>query len=108
MPSCPAKGEVLTPKTIEIVGSSTWSGGSGLRVARGGDGVADLDVLDARERDDVAAAARVGLDALQAVEHVELRDLAGRRAGRRACETATVSPTATVPATTRPIASRPT
>ena len=106
-PSRPAKGEVLTEKTIEIVGSSMCSGGSGAGVCGRGDGLADLDALEAGEGHDLAAGGLVRLDPLEAVEDVELRDarrleppVALRRPPR--CR-----PTRTRPEKTRPMASRP-
>src|SRR5512137_358897 len=45
------------------------------RARRGrGDGLADLDAVEARERHDLAAVGLVGVDALEAVEDVELGD----------------------------------
>jgi hypothetical protein len=46
----------LTPKIIAIVGSSTAIDGQRLRVLDRCDGVADVDVLDAGECDDLAEA----------------------------------------------------
>ena len=76
-PSRPPQGEVLTPKIIAIVGSSTRIGGSGTGALAVGDGVADVDLLDAGDRDDVAGARARHLAALEAVPGVEQRDLAG-------------------------------
>ena len=53
-PSRPASGEVLTPKTIDTVGSSIGDGRNREAMLRIGDGLADGDVLDAGEADDVA------------------------------------------------------
>ena len=72
-----------------------------------GDRLADRDVLDAGQADDVAGGGFLDVDALQAVERVELGDL-GRAAPRcRACTTATGSPILTRPLKMRPIAMRP-
>jgi hypothetical protein len=46
----------LTPKIIAIVGSSTAIDRQRLRILDGRDRVADVDVLDAGERDDLAEA----------------------------------------------------
>ena len=53
-PSRPAIGDVLTPKIIDTVGSSMAIGGIGMPVLGIGDRLADRDVLDAGEADDVA------------------------------------------------------
>ena len=54
-PSRPAKGEVLTEKIIERVGSSMCSGGQRRRGLGGGDRLADGDALDAGQGHDLAA-----------------------------------------------------
>ena len=74
-PSRPAIGEVLTPKIIDTVGSSTAIGVSALRSTHVGDGFADGDVLDAGEADDVAGGGVGDVDAAQALEGEELRHL---------------------------------
>ena len=71
-----AAGErrVLTVNVMAIVGSSIWMCGSGFRSLRAGDGFADGDAFDARDREDVAGPADGFVDALQALERVQLRD----------------------------------
>ena len=88
-PGCrerPAHGLVLTPKSMAIVGSSTRMGGSGRGALAVGDRVADVDVLDAGDRDDVAGGGALDLDALQPLPAVErasaCRAPACRRRGR--------------------------
>ena len=56
----PASGEVLVPMVIEMAGSSTVISGSGARVLRVGQGLADHDLRDAGDGDDVAGAGRLG------------------------------------------------
>ena len=107
-PSRPAIGEVLTPKIIDTVGSSIAIGGIAMLVLHVGDRLADGDVLDAGEADDVAGRGFLDVDALQAVEGVELGDLGVLDRGRRACTTATASPIFTRPLKMRPMAIRPT
>ena len=53
-PSRPDIGDVLTPKIIETVGSSIAITGIAMPVLDVGDRLADGDVLDAGEADDVA------------------------------------------------------
>ena len=53
-PSRPAQGELLELKIIAMVGSSMRSAGSGLGFSRSAIGIADADVLDAGDGDDVA------------------------------------------------------
>ena len=66
---------MLTPKIIDTVGSSTAIGVSAQTVLDVGDRLADGDVLDAGQADDVAGR-RVGdVDAAQAFEGEELGDL---------------------------------
>ena len=106
-PSRPAIGEVLTPKIIDTVGSSIAIGGIGDRVLDVGDRLADRDVLDAGQADDVAGGRLLDLDALQAVERVQLGDL---RLLHRAVELAARRPdrrSSRVPLKMRPIAMRP-
>ena len=73
-PSRPAIGDVLTPKIIDTVGSSTGMRGMATRCSGLGDRLADRDVLDAGETDDVAGGRLLDLHALQAVEHEQLGD----------------------------------
>ncbi len=54
----PENGEVLTPKIIEIVGSSTAITGSGFGLSTERDRFADLDVVKPGKRDDLADAGR--------------------------------------------------
>ena len=91
-PSRPAIGDVLTPKTIDTVGSSIAIGGMAIAVLDVGDRLADRDVLDAGQADDVAGGGLLNVDALQAVEGIELGDLRLLDVPRRACTTATGSP----------------
>ena len=74
-PSRPANGEVLTPKIVETVGSSIAIVGD--RHGRLGvrDRLADHDVLDAGEADDVAGCGRLDVDPPQAVEREQFCDL---------------------------------
>ena len=74
-PSRPAIGDVLTPKIIDTVGSSIATGGIAMPMLGVGDGLADGDVLDAGEADDVAGSGLLDFDPLQAVEGVELGHL---------------------------------
>ena len=55
-------GELLALKIIAMVGSSMRSGGSGLGSFAVGDGIADADVLDAGDGDDIAASAARDFD----------------------------------------------
>ena len=106
-PSRPAKGEVLTPKTIDTVGSSMAIGAIGAGASVDGDGFANRDAVDAGKTDDVAGGRLVDVDALQSVECEQLGH-AGRLDGsHRACETPTGSPIRTRPLKTRPMAMRP-
>ncbi len=75
LPSVPASGEVLMPIVIERLGSSTCSGSSAIGVLRVGEGLADGDVLEARDRDDVAGTGALGRDALERLGDEELGDL---------------------------------
>ena len=106
-PSRPAIGEVLTPKIIDTVGSSMAIGGIAHRVLGIGDRLADGDVLDAGEADDVAGGGLLDLDALQAVEGEQLGDLRLLRRSHRASAPTTGSFSFTVPLKMRPIAMRP-
>ena len=65
-PSRPASGDVLTPKIIETVGSSIAVGGIASPVLGVDDRLADGDVLDAGQADDVAGAGLLDLHALAA------------------------------------------
>ena len=65
---------MLTPKIIETVGSSTAIGGIASGVLAVGNRLADGDVLDAGQADDVAGRRLVDVDALQPVEREQLRD----------------------------------
>ena len=71
-PSRPASGEVLMPIVTARDGSSTWVTGSGLRVGGIGDRLADRDLRDPRDGDDVARAGPVGLHAIERLGDVEL------------------------------------
>ena len=107
-PSRPAIGDVLTPKIIDTVGSSIAIGGIALRMLDVGNRLADGDVLDAGEADDVAGGRLLDVDALQAVEGVELGDLASAACPRSSLHTTTGSPIFTRPLKMRPMAIRPT
>ena len=74
-PSRPAIGDVLTPKIIETVGSSTAIGVSARPVLDVGNRLADGDVLDAGQADDVAGGGVGDVDAAQPFEREELGDL---------------------------------
>ena len=106
-PSRPAIGDVLTPKIIDTVGSSIAIGGIGIWMLGVGDRLADRDVLDAREADDVAGGRLLDVDALQPVEGVQLRDLASAALPQSSLQTATASPIFTRPLKMRPMAMRP-
>ena len=75
MPSRPDIGDVLTPKIIDTVGSSTAMTGIAHAELDVGDRLADGDVLDARQADDVAGRRLGDVDALEPFEREELRDL---------------------------------
>ena len=60
------------PNTIDTVGSSTAIGGIAIRMLGIGDRLADGDVLDAGEADDVARRRPRNLDALQPLEGEQL------------------------------------
>ena len=74
-PSRPASGEVLIPMVIDRLGSSTCSGSSGDRVVGVGERLADRDLLEAGDRDDVAGTRGLGRDALQRLGDVHLGEL---------------------------------
>ena len=59
----PEKGELLTPKIIEIVGSSTAITGKGFRIIRARYRLADLDALHSGERDYLAEPTLEAMDA---------------------------------------------
>jgi hypothetical protein len=104
----PANGDVLTPIRILMVGCSTWMRGSA-RVLPArvevDDRVADVDVLDAGDGDDLARRRLCDRRALQPLERREHLD------GPLSDAPSLMMPTGwlarTVPATTRPIAERP-
>jgi hypothetical protein len=107
LPSRPAIGEVLTEKIMAIVGSSIWIAGSGRGPLAIADRLADGDLLEAGDGDDVAGTGLGDLDALQPLVAVEHRDTlpvfcepSSRQSG--------VARLRSVPLKTRPIASRPT
>ena len=76
LPSRPANGELFTSNVMLIVGSSTTSGGSASGCA-GSQSVSEIvGILDAGERDDVAGARLVDLDAIEAEEAEHLHDCA--------------------------------
>ena len=68
LPSLPASGEVLTPKVMRSTGSSTVRRSSGHRVGRVGEGVADLDLGEAGDDEEVAGDDLVDLEAADAGE----------------------------------------
>ena len=72
-----------------------------------GDRLADRDVLDAREADDVAGGGLIDLDALQPVEGEQLRDLRLLHCVPPSLSTATGPFSLTVPLKMRPMAMRP-
>jgi len=74
-PSFPEKGELLTPKIIAIVGSSTAITGSGCGIVDGSDGLANLESRHPSKGDDLAIVGALGRLALQSFEHIKLRDL---------------------------------
>ena len=78
LPSRPASGEVLMPIVSDRLGSSTAITGSGARVLRVGERLADRDLGDPRHRDDVAGGGALGGDAVEGLGHVQLGD-PGRR-----------------------------
>ena len=80
----------------------------GDRVVDVGDGVADVDLLEADDGADVAGADFVGLDAAQAVERVELRDACRRSRVPSCLISATRWPLRILPAKIWPMAMRPT
>ena len=92
LPSRPAKGPLLTEKTMAMVGSSIVMSGSGCGFFERAEALADGDAGDAGDGDDVADRGLVGVDALEAVEGEELGDLDRLRGCRRACERLTSWP----------------
>ena len=86
LPLLPAKGEVLTWKRTLMVGSSTLMRGRASCAVGGGDGVADLHVVEAGEQHDVARARLLdgrALHAAHAVHDVDALLLRGRLADAR-------------------------
>ena len=76
-PSCPASGEVLTPKVIFSVGSSTTTRGRARGGSRIADRVADVDVLQPDHGDDVAGRRPLDLVPAEVVEDVDGDDPRG-------------------------------
>jgi hypothetical protein len=105
-PSRPDIGDVLTPKIIETVGSSTRDDRHRRRILRIGDRLANRDVLDPGETNDVAGCRVVDVDALEAFEREELGDL-GLLHRPSSLHTATGSPIFTRPLKMRPMAIAP-
>ena len=70
----PTSGEVLVPMVIEIAGSSTWISGSGDGVLGVGERLADGDLGDARDRDDVAGPGGLAGLALEPLGDEQLGD----------------------------------
>ena len=68
MPSLPDSGVELTPKVMRRTGSSTFSLGQGHRVLGIGQRVADLDLGEAGDHEEVAGDALRDLDSLQSPE----------------------------------------
>ena len=66
MPSLPASGEVFTPKVMRSTGSSTVRRGSGIGFVRVGERVADLDLGEAGDDEQVAGGALVDVVAADA------------------------------------------
>ena len=112
-PSLPASGEVLTPKVMRSTGSSTVEAGQRLGGGGVGEGVADLDLGEAGDDEEVAGDALVDLGPADALEAHELGELALGRAARTgqvsksSLQMTTWSPLRRVPCTTRPMARRP-
>ena len=107
VPDWPASGEVLMPIVMPSAGSSIAIGGSGLGILRVGDRLADRDLRDARDRDDLPRPGLVGVDAPQALRDVELGD-GGALDGAVAPAPRHGAPLRSVPLWTRQSASRPT
>ena len=76
-------------------------------VFRVGDGLADGDVLDAGEADDVAGGGLGDLDALEALEGIELRDARLQRRAVQLEHDDRIADRAPVPLKMRPMAMRP-
>ena len=74
----PASGEVLVPIVTEIAGSSTVMRGNAFWLGRVGQRVADHDVGNTGDRDDVAGLRLVGGLALDALGGQQLGDLRAR------------------------------
>ena len=105
-PSRPAIGDVLTPKIIDTVGSSIAIGGIAIAVLDVGDRLADRDVLDAGEADDVAGgrllmSTRFRPSKAKSLVTLRLLDAPS------SLQTATGSPIFTRPLKMRPMAMRP-
>ena len=60
VPSLPASGDVLMPIVIDRLGSSMWITGQRARVVEVGERLADRDLGDAGDGDDLAGAHLVG------------------------------------------------
>ena len=73
----PASGDVLMPTVIEMAGSSTVMSGSGDRVVEVGKRLADGDLGDPRDGDDVTGARGGAGDPLERLGHQQLGDLDG-------------------------------
>ncbi len=76
VPSLPVKGDVLTPKVMRTVGSSTRMGGSAFGSFGIGDRLADEDVGEAGDGHDVAGVSRLHLDAIQTLVRKDVGDAA--------------------------------
>ena len=74
-PSRPAIGEVLTPKIMRHRGFVDRDRRNRDLVLHVGDRLADRDVLDSGQTDDVAGGGFLDVDPLEAVERIELGDL---------------------------------
>ena len=98
---------MLIPSVIESDGSSTTRHGQRARIVEVGDRLADRDLGQAGDGDDLARAGLVGGDAVERLGHVELGDSRGldRPVGAAPGDR---SPLRSVPWRTRQSASRPT
>ena len=81
---CRTSGEVFTPKVMRSTGSSTVRRGQRRGVVRVGERVADLDLGEPGDDEQIAGGALVDLDAADALERHELRELALQRRHRDA------------------------
>ena len=95
------------PIVIEMAGSSTWIAGSGRTSSGSAMRLADRDVLEAGDGDDVAGAGALGGVALERAGLQQLGDARVASASRRARTQATVWPFFSVPLKTRSSARRP-